>query len=99
MERKEENLGVIAASVLSCYSQCIMAMIAVPTQFTKHKNLIAVPRNEYERFLVWEKKIKSLDVFKPTSSEKKALLRGRKNLAKRHSVTLNELEYELRSGR
>lgn len=76
-----------------------MAIIAVPTQFAKHKHLIAVPRNEYERFLVWGEKIKSLDVFKPTSSEKKALSRGRKNFAERHSMTLSELEHELRSHR
>jgi len=72
-----------------------MATITVPNELAKSKDLVAVPRNTYEEFLAWLKRIKSAKTFKPTKAELKALARGRKNFARGNYVTLEELQNEL----
>lgn len=76
-----------------------MNTIIIPENLSKERNLIAVPRKDYEEFLTWQKKIKSVKTYKPTKSELKALERGRKNFAKGNYVTLRELENELDGNR
>lgn len=68
-----------------------MAVVTIPKELLKEKNLVAVPRKNYEEFLAWQKKIKSVRIFKPTAAERKALLRGRKNFAEGKYMTLEEL--------
>ncbi len=72
-----------------------MPTIAVPVTAAGTEELVTVPRNIYEEFLVWQKKIKSLNTFKPTQAEKLALKRARKNLARGKFVTLEQIRSEL----
>ena len=58
-----------------------MTTITIP-KTVRDKDLIAVPRDVYEEFLSWEKKVKSSRTFRPTASEKESLVRARKNLVK-----------------
>lgn len=70
-----------------------MATVIIPKELSRNQDLIAVPRNIYEEFLAWQKRIKSSRTFKPTSSDIQALKRGRKNLEKKNYITLDELEH------
>ena len=72
-----------------------MTTITVPKEAEKSKNLIAVPREVFEEFLSWQKKIKSVKTFTPTPAEKKALARARKNFAQGKYMTLEALKHEL----
>lgn len=72
-----------------------MTAITIPKELRKESNLIAIPRDIYEEFLVWEKKIKSTRTFKPTPAEKRALARARKNFASGKFITLEEFQNEL----
>lgn len=72
-----------------------MTTITIPRELAKNQKLIAVPHNLYEEFLNWQRKIKSVKTFKPTASEKKALVRARKNLAQGKYITFKQLKYEL----
>ncbi len=72
-----------------------MTTITIPKELAERKDLVAVPRNTYEEFLVWLKQVKSVKTFKPTKTELRALARGRKNFAKGNYITLEELENEL----
>ena len=69
--------------------------VIIPKELAKEKNLVAVPRRNYEEFLTWQKRIKSARTFKPTAAEKKTLLRSRKNVAKGNYLTLEELKNAL----
>ena len=69
-----------------------MAIVTIPKELSKNENLIAVPRNIYEDFLIWQKRVKSAKTFKPTSADMQALKRGRRNLSKKNYTTLDELE-------
>lgn len=76
-----------------------MSIITVPQALSQNNDLVAVPRRTYEEFLAWQRKIKSAKTFKATSSEKKAILRGRRNFADGKYVTLEELQHELATSR
>lgn len=72
-----------------------MTTITIPKSSARKKELIAVPREEYEAYTAWLKRLKSSRVFDPTISDKRALQRARKNLAKGKALTLADLEREL----
>lgn len=72
-----------------------MSTIATFRQFIKEKHLVVVPQKTYEDFLKWQKAIKSRREVKMTASEKRALIRGRKNIAQGKYITLEQLRYEL----
>lgn len=72
-----------------------MTTITIPKKITTNKELIAVPRDLYEKFLAWQEMLKSKKTFKPTLTEKKAILRGRQEIRKGNCVSLEELTYEL----
>jgi len=72
-----------------------MTTITIPKETIPGKELIAVPRDLYEKFLDWQEMLKSKKVFKPTLAEKKAILRGRQEIAKGKYIELEELTYEL----
>jgi hypothetical protein len=72
-----------------------MITVTIPKELSKNQDLVAVPRDVYEDFLAWQKKIKSLKTFKPTKADKQALQRGRKNFLKKDYITLEELTHEL----
>jgi hypothetical protein len=72
-----------------------MTTISIPRSAVKKKELVAVPRDEYEAYIAWLKRIKSLRTFEPSSSEKKALKKARKNLSSGKSLSVEEIEREL----
>ena len=72
-----------------------MPTITIPKQIKKEEELVAIPRDAYEEFLDWQKKIKSAKTFRPTLAEKKALARARKNLAQGKFMTIEELQHGL----
>ena len=72
-----------------------MATITIPKGAERNKELIAVPRKIYEEFIAWQKKIKSVRTFKPTAAEKRAIEKGRREIARGEYVTLEELRHEL----
>lgn len=72
-----------------------MATITIPKELAQDKNLIVVPEVVYGEFLAWQRRMKSVRTFKPTSAEKKALARARKNLAKGKYLTLSDLKHAL----
>jgi hypothetical protein len=74
-----------------------MTTITIPKKITPDKELIAVPRHLYEQFLAWQEMLKSRKTFKPTATEKKAILRGHQEIAKGKYTALEELTYELAS--
>ena len=76
-----------------------MTTITIPKELTKEPDLIAVPRITYGEFLAWQRKIKSMKIYKPTAREKKALARARRNLAAGNYLTLEELKYAMESHR
>lgn len=76
-----------------------MTTITIPRSSAKKKKLIAVPREEYEAYISWLKRIKSTRVFDPTVSQKRALRKARRNLAKGKTLTLADLERELDTSR
>ena len=69
--------------------------ITIPKDLVSVMDLVAVPRTSYEAFLAWQKKIKSLNTFAPTTAEKKALARGRKNVAQGKYTTLTTIRHAL----
>lgn len=69
-----------------------MSTITISKELNNISDLIAVPRDNYKEFLMWQKKIKSVRVYKPIASEKKSLERARKNILKGQSLTLSELK-------
>ena len=77
-----------------------MQFIAMPTttapkKIKKNNPSVIIPRKEYEEFLDWQKKIKSVKIFKPTAAEKKAVQKARKNLAEGKYLTIYQLRHEL----
>lgn len=72
-----------------------MITITIPKEIRKESNLIAVPKNLYWEFLVWQKEIKLKKTFIPSFTEKKALTRARKNFAKGKYMSFNELQRKL----
>ncbi|MDP3778849.1 MAG: hypothetical protein Q8R30_02235 [bacterium] len=76
-----------------------MLIATAPKKRTAKKDLIVVPRRAYEEFLVWQKKTKSVRMFKPTLREKKDLARARKEFAEGKYITLAQLKHELERDR
>lgn len=76
-----------------------MTTITIPRSSAKKQELVAVPREEYEAYMAWLKRVKSARVFDPTASDKKNLNRARKNLAAGNALTIADLERELGTSR
>ena len=72
-----------------------MTTITVPKELNQEKNLIAVPRKEYEEFSSWRKFIGSFKTFTPTSVEKRALKKAREDYKSEKYLTINELKRKL----
>ena len=72
-----------------------MTIITISKELAKNKDLIAIPKTTFEEFLIWQRKTKSSKKFKPTLSEKKILIKARKNFIKRKFVSITELRHEL----
>ncbi len=72
-----------------------MTTISIPRSAVRKKELVAVPRDEYEAYIAWLKRVKSLRTFDPSPSEKKALKKARKNLSSGKYLTVDEIEREV----
>ncbi len=69
-----------------------MTTISIPRSAVKRKELVAVPRYEYEAYIAWLKRIKSIRTFEPSPSDKRALKKARKNLSSGKFLTVEEIE-------
>lgn len=56
------------------------------------KDVVVVPRKEYEAFFNWRKMFK---IFKPTTQEKAALKRARASYKAGRTMTFDELKHKL----
>lgn len=71
-----------------------MTTITIPQKNTKAKELVAIPRNEYEKFSLW-KKGAMIREFTPTTAQKHVLEQSRKAYQRGEYLTLNELKNKL----
>jgi len=69
-----------------------MTTITIPKETAKEKELVAIPRREYEKYLHLRKII---PVVKMTAAEKKSWARAKKEYAESKYVTLEEVQHEL----
>ena len=76
-----------------------MATVTIPKELIERKDLVAVPREAFEEFVAWQKKLKSAKTFTPTTAEKKVLAKARKNRARGKYQTLHELRRTLATTR
>ena len=67
-------------------------IITIPKELTKKGELAIIPHSEYEKFLCWQKSIKT---FKPTPSEKRVLRQARKDFARGDYILLKKLKDDL----
>lgn len=65
--------------------------ITIPRNLTNGKELVVIPKEEYEALM----RLKSVYEFQPTSIQKRALERARKNRKKGEVITLGELKQKL----
>lgn len=68
-----------------------MATITIPKKITKGTDLVVIPRQEYERLLA----TRLTPEFRPTTTEKRDLMRARKNRAQGNFLTIDELKHKL----
>jgi hypothetical protein len=73
-----------------------MITLILPENITKgNKDFVAVPKEAYEKFLVWQKNVKPGKIYTLTSADKKSLARARENFSEGKSVTLKQLRHDL----
>ncbi len=70
-----------------------MTTITIPENLIKEKELVIIPRREYEEFLHF--RLKQIQEVELTSRQKQALVRARKNLSQGKFLTINELKQKL----
>jgi hypothetical protein len=68
-----------------------MTTVTIPRGLSGRSDLVAVPRDEYEKFIAWQRKPKSGKTFVPTASEKKLLAEARKRRRRGNHLTFDEL--------
>lgn len=68
-----------------------MSVVTIPKQLIREKELVLIPKKEYEELLGFKKIV----VVKPSKAELKIIGRGRKEIARGDYVTLGELKREL----
>lgn len=75
-----------------------MTTITIPKKVIPGKELVAIPRKEYEEYLQWQKAVKPPRVFKtfkPTIAELRDLKRAREDYKKGKYMTIDELKQQL----
>lgn len=68
-----------------------MTTVTIPKNYVDTEDLIAIPRSDYEEFLVLQKPIKKAKTFKPTARDLRVLARGRKEFAEGRFIPVSEL--------
>lgn len=72
-----------------------MTTITIPQELSKNsKDLIAIPRDMYEDFLVCQKSMKFKEI-ELNPAQKRLLKKARENLAKGNYLTIHELGQKL----
>lgn len=66
-------------------------IVTIPTKLTSGKELVIIPKEEYEALV----ELKKIYEFQPTSAQKKALVRARKNRKNGKVLTLGEFKQNL----
>lgn len=66
-------------------------IVTIPSSLTSGKKLVVIPLEEYEALVT----LKKVYEFQPTSAQKKALEKARKNRKKGEMFTLGELKQKL----
>ena len=69
-----------------------MTTITITKELAKKGELVLIPKSEYEEFLNLRKIVR---IMKPTHGEKKAVLRGRKEIRSGKHIAWNVLKNEL----
>lgn len=73
-----------------------MITLILPENITKGtKDFVAVPKEAYEKFLVWQKSTKPVKIYNLTASDKRSLTKARKNFSDGKSITLKQLHHDL----
>ena len=73
-----------------------MHTITIPKGLSQlEEEFVAIPKGIYNEFLNWQKKIKSLNTFKPTQEEKEKLIEARQDFSNGEHITLKNLKHEL----
>lgn len=72
-----------------------MATIAISEKLIKEKDLILVPRKEYEEFFQWKEVAKLFKTFTPTAAQKRDLKKAREDYKQKKYLTLHELKHRL----
>lgn len=73
-----------------------MITLTLPENITKgSKDFVAVPKEAYEKFLMWQKNVKPVKTYALTVAEKKALTKARKNFSDGKSITFKQLHHDL----
>lgn len=65
--------------------------ITIPTKVTNGKELVIIPKEEYESLV----ELKKIYEFQPTTAQKKALSEARKNRRSGKVLTFGELKHNL----
>jgi len=68
-----------------------MTTVTIPKELKNEKDLIAIPRREYEALL----ELKKIREFIPTAAQKRALAQARKNRKTGNYLTIDELRKKL----
>ncbi|MBI2674791.1 MAG: hypothetical protein HYX22_03620 [Candidatus Yanofskybacteria bacterium] len=69
-----------------------MAVVIIPKELSKNQDLIAVPKNVYEEFLVWQKNVKAVEM---TDAEKREWKRAKNDYKQGKYLTFDEFKHEL----
>ncbi len=65
--------------------------VTIPSKLTSGKELVVIPLDEYKALMA----LKTAYEFQPTSAQKRALDKARKNRKKGDTLTLGELKQKL----
>lgn len=65
--------------------------ITIPQKLTNGKELVVIPREEYEALV----ELKKIYEFHPTSAQRKSLVQARRNRKNGNTLTLGELKSKL----
>lgn len=65
--------------------------VTIPKDLTNGKELVIIPKEEYEALIT----LKNIYEFQPTSLQKRALKKARKNIKKGEVLTIGQLKQKL----
>lgn len=81
----------LKAGARSDIIKLIMAIFTIPKNLVKQGELVVIPKKEYEELL----RRRVIPTATLSSAEKRALARGRKEIASGEYISLDKLEHEL----